>query len=1010
MPVTMDLPYLWLAIRAVQGQPAVDSAPDSTFGNWLGPIQIAEFGKDGQYQEFIFRTTASNVRPPTPVAADTDGLLDEDFPEDWSDNREDPAIVSDENPFIWFSYRTKDQGTAFQRRWGTYSPPAILTIKEVPAQQFYIFWPRGAQIVQYATFGNYSRTGLTTEGAAPFVAWVHSSVPPLPGTPFANNPALPPIVVQRASEVTDQNTQIWAASDLFNVAMRYKINAADDLYGAFSVPITPTNSTPVTPFSWNSGGPGDANLRILEQLGMPFEVWYCQRTFNTATGTWNGFTAPTRSGEVDAKGYVPPPRAAGQVLKTDGTTTAWGAIEQDNVEDLTADLDAINKRLDDLEEANATPTAPTMAASLITSTSFTLSWSGGSVTTGTYHVQEFVNNAWTSTIQGADTSALTGTSLFPAERTAATTYMFRVRRGTGPWSDTLSVTTLAGATTAPTPPTITASNITSGGFTLTWSGGSVTTGQWELQAYIATRVAPWTSQIKSSTVTTTNITGRTAATAYRYRVRRGTGPWAETTVTTLAAAPTPQTPDTAPSLSVTTTRNSATATYSGGSITTGAWQVQYRESSVTAWTETTGEGTASVTITGLSAGTSYDFRVRRGTGPWKQLDDIATQTAPNDQAPTLSVTTTDTTATVTYSGGTGTPANTYRVQYRRSDITPLRAWTDITGEGATSATITGLRASSGYAFRVRRGAGDTAGPWASVTNITTLAPPPGAVQNLRAVTPQADRIQWGWDAPLRQGATSYEYYLTTGDIAPTASTTPTGTVQPVSVQTRGLTPATTYRLYVRAVNATGKSAWTGPATGTTLALNAPIYGGRPFFSNARIDTRGPQNAIVAVVSWPHAAGTGIRYYDYELSGVSSFAVAFRGTTAEAVRTYNIRISGTLPETVYFRIKARNAAGSSAWITGAMAVNATARTFSYPPGVHVENLTSTSYTLRWAGGRTNSSGAGSVTLEENVGGTWTRQFVSSPYNVTGKTANTTYRYRVRRGTGPWGEFTVTTPSA
>ena len=1005
MPVTMDLPYLWLAIRAVQGQPAVDSTPDSTFGNWIGPIQIAEFGKDGQYQEFIFRTTASNVRPPTPIAADADNLLDEDFPEDWSDNKDDPAIVSDENPFIWFSYRTKDQGTAFQRRWGTYSPPAILTIKEVAAQQFYIYWPRDVYAVEYAIFGNYTRTGLTTEGAAAFTGWrdVTGRPPPLPGHPFANNPTVPPIVRRLATEVTDQNTEIWAAADIFNVAMRYRVRQEDTGFGVFSVTAAPADSTPNTPFSWSVGSPDPTGLRVLDELKMPFEVWYCRREFNATTGTWGDLSEPSREGEADALGYVPPGYSDGQVLIGSGGRTAWGTVTQDGVEDLTEDLDAIKKRLDDLE-AEATNVAPTLTASNITQTSFTLSWSGGSTGTGTYHLQEFVNNAWTSTIQDTDTSALTGTTLFPSGRTAGTTYMFRVRRGTGAWSETLSVTTLAGANVAPTPPTITASNITSAGFTLSWSGGSVTTGQWELQYFTS---GAWTSQIRSSTITTTNITGRTAATAYRYRVRRGTGPWAETTVTTLAAAPTPQTPDTAPSLSVTTTRNSATATYSGGSITTGAWQVQYRESSVTAWTETTGEGTSSVTITGLSAGTSYDFRVRRGTGPWKQLDDIATQTAPTDTAPTISVTTTDTTATVTYSGGTGTPANTYRVQYRRSDITPIRAWTDITGEGATSATITGLRASSGYAFRVRRGSGDTAGPWASVTNIATKAPPPGAVQNLRAVTPQPDRIQWGWDAPLRQGATSYEYYLTTAATAPTASTTPTGTVQTVSVQTRGLTPATTYRLYVRAVNATGKSAWTGPATGTTLALNAPIYGGRPFFSNFRSVTgraTGTYN-YRGTITWPHAFGTGITHWNYDFSLLAGVFPS-SNTTASAVRTANINYDNVpINATLYVRIRARNAAGNSAYIFGS--VTLTNGRATYPPGVHVESLTATSYTLRAAGG----SGSGALQLQENVAGTWTaRTITSSQHHATGKTANTTYRYRIRRGTGPWGEFTVTTTSA
>ena len=533
-----------------------------------------------------------------------------------------------------------------------------------------------------------------------------AALPPLPGTPFANNPAIPPVVLQRSTEVTDQDNHIWEASDLFNVAMRYKVRATDTTYGVFSVVADPTDSTPVTPFSWSPGVPSDTDLQTLEQVGLPFEVWYCRRTFDASAGVWNSFEEPTRSGEVDTKGYVPPAHTNDQVLKVEGGTPTWGTIDQDNVEDLTEDLDAIKKRLDDLEEKTADPTAPTMTATNITSTSFTLSWSGGSVKTGTYNVQEFVNNAWTSTIQETDTSALTLTSLFPAARTAGTTYMFRVRRGTGPWSETLSVTTLGTAQTAPTPPTITVSNITQTTFTLSWSGGSVTTGQWELQYFTS---GAWASQIKSSTVTSTNITGRTAATAYRYRVRRGSGPWATTTVTTLAAAPTPEVPTppaTAPTISVTTTRNSATVSYSGGSVTTGAWQVQYKESNVLAWTEAIGEGTTSVTISSLSAGTAYDFRVRRGSGPWRAQNNVSTQSAPTDRAPTIRVTTTHNSATVSYSGGS-VSTGTWRVQFRRNGAA---VWRDITGEGTASATITGLRGSTAYDFRVRRGNRDSGRP------------------------------------------------------------------------------------------------------------------------------------------------------------------------------------------------------------------------------------------------------------------------------------------------------------
>ena len=904
---TAAMPFLWLAIRVVPGQPEQESAPTADFGNWLGPIKIAEFAKDSQFQEFIFKATASNVAPPVPVATDTNRKLNEDFPEDWSDNKDDPQVVSDTTPFVWMSYRTKDEGTPHDRLWSAYSPPVILTIREIPPQQFYTFWPRGAEVVQYATFGNYERTGRVAENSPAFVSWVPANrpqlTPPLPGAHFANSPSIPPRRVRLSSEVTSQTEEVWIASTLFNIFMRFKIKADQTNYDAFSVTGDPTNVKSRHIFNWWYGAPREFELQYLEAQNLPFDVWYTFREFDTDTGVWGDFQVPTKSGVVDKTGYVPPGYQAGQVLTVADGTPAWGTVEQRNITGLSDELTALKNRLDALE-AGGTNVAPTLTATNVTQTSFTLTWSGGSVTTGNWTLQE--RDSRGNWIQRVSSPSVTTHNV--TGKTAGSSTDYRVRRGTGQWR-TLRVFTLGvrqGRLLAT--PVIRFSAITQTGYTISWFAASTDTGLWQLQEQSST--GAWVDILSGTTSTSTSIGGKTPGTAFKYRVRRQTGPWGEGVVTTAAA----QGVATAPTLGVRVTTTVAFLSYSGGSVTTGAWQAQYKLNTATVWIDATGEGGSSVAITGLTENTAYDFRVRRGTGPWATQTNVSTLTSATTPgtAPTVTVTTTHNTATVSYSGGGST--GVYRVQYRRSGGTGnirLDTFIDITGEGATSATITDLRANTAYDFRVQRGNG----PWATVTNISTTVAPAAVPSNVHAESAgrASDRIQWDWNNAA--GATSYEYYLSTSSTAPAASATATGTAQVSSIRTNQLTQNTTYYLWVRSVNSAGKSAWSSSASAATTALAVPTWPASYAGGVARIIvSNNTRNSFV--VTWPASPQAGIQgafNYRFQLSALPNFAVAIGSNPVSRTdRVITQRWGEVSP--LYVRVRAENGAGNSPWLT------------------------------------------------------------------------------------------------
>ncbi|WP_297511469.1 reprolysin-like metallopeptidase, partial [Flavobacterium sp.] len=158
----------------------------------------------------------------------------------------------------------------------------------------------------------------------------------------------------------------------------------------------------------------------------------------------------------------------------------------------------------------AAPTAPTLAASGTTTNSTVLSWSGATdnVAVTGYDVYQG------STLIGSTAS----TTFTVTGLTASTTYSFTViaKDAAGnfsPASNTVSVTTSAPDTTAPTAPTLSASGTTTTATNLSWIGAA------DNVAVTGYDVFRGTTLIGSTAATTFAVTGLTAATTYTFNVR-----------------------------------------------------------------------------------------------------------------------------------------------------------------------------------------------------------------------------------------------------------------------------------------------------------------------------------------------------------------------------------------------------------------------------------------------------------------------------------------------------------
>ena len=92
-----------------------------------------------------------------------------------------------------------------------------------------------------------------------------------------------------------------------------------------------------------------------------------------------------------------------------------------------------------------------------------------------------------------------------------------------------------------------------------------------------------------------------------------------------------------------------------------------------------------------------------------------------------------------------------------------------------------------------------------------------------------------FDTPSITPANGYEYYISTSNTPPTASTTPSGSVTTSSINLTGLTPNTLYYVWVRSVcSTTDKSVWWSTPTQILTAV-VPTY--QSAFDNEN-DTRG----------------------------------------------------------------------------------------------------------------------------------------------------------------------------
>jgi hypothetical protein len=454
-----------------------------------------------------------------------------------------------------------------------------------------------------------------------------------------------------------------------------------------------------------------------------------------------------------------------------------------------------------------------------------------------------------------------------------------------------------------------------------------------------------------------------------------------------------------------------------------SYAVQYSSDSGSTWstaTTNTGSATAAYTVTGLTNGTPYVFRVGAGNvaglGAYSASSAAATPrtvpgipTAVGAASATRAIDVTWTAPVVTG----GAPITGYAIATSTDNGTTWTTATANTGTTATSYQVLGL--TGGTAYRVRVAALNAAGTGAWSTDVVsaTAIDAPGAPTGVTG-TAGNTQVALTWTAPTNTAGSALTSYAVqyssnggtswTTAIANTASTATSYTVT-------GLTNGTAYVFHVAATNAVG--------TGTYSASSAART---PFtIPGAPTVITGVRGNLSVALSWTAPVdngGAAVSGYavQYSSNGGTTWLTA---TTNSGSSAASYTVTGLTLGTVYvFRAAAVNAAGMGAYSTQSgnfSILGAPGAPFSVTgtAGAVGSNRITVNWSAPTVTGGTAVTGY-RIDYSVNNGGNWSVWNTNTgnatrSTTVTGLVAGSSYRFRVAAwnamGMGPFSTMSA-----
>jgi chitodextrinase len=515
---------------------------------------------------------------------------------------------------------------------------------------------------------------------------------------------------------------------------------------------------------------------------------------------------------------------------------------------------------------------------------------------------------------------------------ASTAYSYRVRAAdaagnNSAYSNIFSDTTPAAAdTTPPSAPTNlagTAASTTQINLSWTASTDNVGVTGYKVERCSGAACANF-AQIATPTGTTLNDTGLAASTSYSYRVRANDAAGNNSGYSNVVLVATPTAPDTTPP----TAPTNLTATASSTTQINLSWTASTDNVGVTGYKVERCSGAACANFaqiatpttttfndTGLTASTSYSYRVRANdaagnNSAYSNTASATTQTSPDTTPPTAPTSLTATAASTTqinlsWTASTDNVGVTgYKVE--RCSGAACANFAQIATPTTTTFNDTGLTASTSYSYRVRANdaAGNNSG-YSNTASATTPAAvdttPPTAPANLTATAASTTQIDLAWTASTDNvGVTGYKVERCSG--AACANFAQIATPTATTFNDTGLTASTSYSYRVRANDAAGNnSGYSNTASATTQAAGnisvtiSPKRGGLTISQTMPLTATVTNDVGAAGVTWTASSGS--------FSAQSTSAATYVASNTAGVATVTARsvADGTKSATATFGV-------------------------------------------------------------------------------------------------------------
>ena len=354
-----------------------------------------------------------------------------------------------------------------------------------------------------------------------------------------------------------------------------------------------------------------------------------------------------------------------------------------------------------------------LVTSNISTTGGTLTWtaaSGALAYTVQYRPVTTPAATWTNVTTQTTSISLTTLTCGTQYQWQVSSMCSTVSGGSSVYSTNITFTTLACNVTCVPPTAPVTTNITTTGATLTWTSAVGAYVYMVQYRPVTTPASAWIN-VTTQTGNSVTLTNLTCGTTYQWQVSTYCGSAissvysAIVTFTTLPCASTCVPPGGLVTSNITTT--GATLSWTSNATNAYAFLVQYRPvtTPASAWINVTTQTANSITLTGLTCGTTYEWQVSTycGNGTTSIYSSSITFTTLACQVtcptPTGLVTSNITIsgATLSWNGVSGSYASI--VQYR-PETTPASAWVNVTTRTSNSVTLTNLTCGTTYQWQV----------------------------------------------------------------------------------------------------------------------------------------------------------------------------------------------------------------------------------------------------------------------------------------------------------------------